>query len=157
MIEAKVVVPREIIIEGLAKSRNLKSLLLELYAASSIYFMAWSVVVLVDVVTNNTHLILWHLLALAVLSVVVSLRTYSQYKDELKSKAKSVEYFVKLDDSGVYISHPKKHYGWEEYQCYIEHDKYLQLMGRNTGVSFLPKTDELSEVIEYTKSKIPNK
>jgi hypothetical protein len=157
MIEAKINVPREIIIDGLVKSRTIKTVLSDLSALASFYLLAWSVVIFVDVLTNNLYLIWWHFLALAFLVLIMTLYADSQAIKKIKSTAKNSEYTAKLDDSGVYINYPDKHHGWDEYEYYKEHDEYLEIKGKTTGITFLPKTNELIEVVKYTKTKIPYK
>ena len=71
-------------------------------------------------------------------------------------------YDVKLDENGVYISNytitlEPQQYSWNQYKYYIEYDDYLFIKLKNSGSSCLPKCKELSEVIEYAKTKIPNK
>lgn len=157
MIEAKITVPKEIIIEGTIKARGWLDYLDSVKIAAFMYSFAWSVVLFIDVITDNTHLIWWHFIALTMLALLIPTLMVLIMNKEFKEKARDQNYSVKLDDSGVYISYNDKHLSWEEYLYYIEFDDYILLRHKNATISFLPKKSELNHIIEFTKSKIPNK
>lgn len=64
-------------------------------------------------------------------------------------------FYVKLDELGVTIS--EEHIPWEHYKFYIEHKSYLEIYDVNQKVSFLPKSNNLNEIINYTKRHIAKK
>ena len=156
MIEAKVIVPKHIVTKGYLNSEKPYTYLSHLKDSINPYFMAWTAVILVDTLTGNNNLIFWHLLAISIFGVLYTTYIYKEYQEIHNSIGKEIEYHVRIDDSGVYIKHPEQYTSWDKYINYTEYDDYIQINGLN-GVSFLPKTEELKHVIEFTKKKIPNK
>jgi hypothetical protein len=57
-----------------------------------------------------------------------------------------------LDDEGVEVSGEKTN--WDAYVGYIEYDDYLEIHGPDRAISFLPKTEDLKEVVTLTMLKI---
>jgi len=157
MIEKEITIPKEIIVKGLLHSRSFSEFIDNLKGFLYMSCYAASAIILVDSITSNTQLIKWHILSLVTLSLLVAVVTHAQWKKEIINKSKDFTYNAKLDDTGVFLSGVSKHYNWNQYQYYIEYSDYLLIKGTESGVSFLPKTKELSDVIEFTKTKIPNK
>jgi hypothetical protein len=64
-------------------------------------------------------------------------------------------FHVKLDKYGVETNDSKK--PWHNYLFYIEYDDYLEIYEKNKAISFLPKTEDLKEILVYTMTNIKNK
>ena len=156
MIEAKVFLPKHIAAKGHINSN--KPYVFSKHLINSIppYFFAWASVILIDVTTDNANLVWWHFISILFFAFLLSSYNYVKLEEFYKSTAREMEYDVQLDDSGVYIKNPDKHISWDNYLNYVEYEDYIQINSVG-GTSFLPKTDELKEVIDFTKQKIPNK
>ena len=156
MIEAKVLIPKNIVAKAYLNSDTPYSYLKHIKVSALPYFMAWTGVILVNIITGNKDLIFWHLLAISVFGVLYATYIYKEYEEMYSSNGNDIEYYVRLDNSGVYINQPEQYTSWDEYKSYVEYDDYIQI-NSNNGVTFLPKTEELKDVIQFTKEKIPNK
>jgi hypothetical protein len=66
-------------------------------------------------------------------------------------------YTAILDDNGVTIKSEvaENHFSWDSYKSYKDYDTYIQINFANEGMSLIPKTPELYEIIEFTKTKLP--
>ena len=64
-------------------------------------------------------------------------------------------FYVSLNQQGVQIS--QKLTPWEHYTFYIEHDDYLEIHDIENNISYLPKTNDIDEIISFTKTHIPQK
>jgi hypothetical protein len=80
-------------------------------------------------------------------------------------KTEGWEFIAKLDDTGVTTRAPQdviqdamneeSRYEWSFYQSFKDYEDYLQITDINGGITFVPKTVELMELVEFTKNKIP--
>lgn len=67
-------------------------------------------------------------------------------------------FYAELDEAGVNTNAAAKNrIEWDSYVSYEEYEDYLQINDKRGGISFLPKTPDLFEAIEFTKRKIQKK
>jgi hypothetical protein len=157
MIEKEITIPKNITIKGVLKSTKYTSFIEDLRGSINLLLFGAGGIILVDLISGNGHLIIWHILSLLIVSGLISLFLHMQWKNDLLQKTKDHTYTVKLDETGVQIISEPKNYKWGDYLYYVEYEDYLLIMNKEVGISFLPITPELSDIIEYTKKKIPNK
>ncbi len=62
---------------------------------------------------------------------------------------------INLNEDGIKIL--EERIPWEHYQFYIEKDSYLEIHNRNQQISYLPTTNDIKDIIEYTKAHIQKK
>jgi hypothetical protein len=157
MIEKEITIPKNITIKGILKSTKYISFLQDLRNSINLLLFGLGGIILVDIISGNGYLIIWHMLSLLIVSVFVSQFLHMEWKNDILEKTKDHTYIVKLDEAGVQIINKPKNHRWDDYLYYVEYEDYLLIMNKEVGISFLPITPELSDVIEYAKKKIPNK
>jgi len=159
MLEAQVEIPDALASEGYKRAMALRAVGQIGGYYSRNLAVIWVVIAIADAFANAGHLIFYHFLfLLAVAAVATAMRHYDWSKEVAAMKGWT--FHAKLDDDGVVTQYsllPSEHRGWEFYRNYVEYDSYLQIEDQNGGFSFLPKTPELFEIIEFTRSKIPEK
>ena len=94
---------------------------------------------------------LWLIVGWLLLLFYNILKTYFS----IISITEDYRFHIKLNKNGVETEEGKK--PWSSYLFYIEYDDYLEIHEKNEAISFLPKTEDLKEIIEYTMSNIKNK
>ena len=82
---------------------------------------------------------------------------YIQWRKNLKKHLKGHTFFAKVNDEGVTTRKDEEFHKWDTYKYFIEYDDYLMFKHIDGSMSFLPKTEELKEIIDFTKTKIPQK
>ena len=156
MIEANIRIDRDLIIRGYKKAYGMQTL----RSGASFYswraFAVWLPVALADGFYGRADLIGVHLYILVGLAVAASVHHYFDWTKELSLSARDSELHVALDDEGVIIKNDKR-IEWDSYSYFKEYDEYLEITHSSGDISFLPKTNELANVIIFTKTKIPGK
>lgn len=157
MMKAHIQIDDELAVKAFRKALRFQAVKEVLSFYSKALMVVWIVVAVADAVLGAEHLIKWHLLFLAGLAVIGSIYSYVQWEKKL-AQTKGWSFYAELDHLGVTTRSPNEaRYEWDAYTGYTEYDDYLQIAGPNGAISFLPKTPELFEVIEFTKDKIPRK
>ncbi|MCJ8314902.1 MAG: hypothetical protein HRU38_22365 [Saccharospirillaceae bacterium] len=157
MIEKKINIPKEIIKKGLLKSLKYTTLIENIKGSFALCSFFLIGITFVDFVTGNSNLVFLHILSCFVISCLMSIKFFYEWISEVKNETEDFIYSVKLDELGVHIKNDEYLVKWEEYLYFIEYEDYLLIKIKDSGVSFLPKTLELTDVIEYTKKKVPEK
>jgi len=158
MIEANILIDRDLIIKGYKRAYGLTALKNGAAYFSSLGFWAFIAVALVDVAFGGAHLIGAHLVAITVLAIAAALYHYFDWVRQVERNAKDYELDVILDDDAVTIKNSdNKRIEWSAYAYFREYEDYLEITDRAGEISFLPKRDEYARAIVFTKTKIPNR
>ncbi len=64
-------------------------------------------------------------------------------------------FHVKLDEDGIETCEQKM--PWEYYLFYVEHNDYLEIHTTDKSITFLPKNDEIIDILDYTRAHIKQK
>ncbi len=157
MIEANILIDRDLVIKGYKRAYGLTTL----KNGASFYnmraFFVFLAVAFADVLYDGGHLIGVHLCVITALAIGAAFYQYFDWTKKLSATAADYELDVILDDEGVTFKHDNKRIEWSEYDYFKEYEDYLEITSKSGEITFLPKRDELAEVIVFTKSKIPNK
>lgn len=157
MIEALILIDRELAIKGYKKAHRLASMknLTVLYGGLGVgIFLA---VALVDIIFDSRHLLGAHLLAVFGLMLVTGIYHYFQWVEQLTKNMKDYELDVVLDDEGVTLkNNHDRRIGWDAYAYFKEYEDYLEITNKAGEISLLPKKDEYARAIVFTKTKIRN-
>jgi hypothetical protein len=157
MIEAQVKIDDELAVKGYRKALRFKALKEHAYYYSSKLAVVWVVVAFADALFGAPHLIAPHFFFLLALSVAATAYGFFQW-DKRIGELKGWSFYARLDEMGVTTRNPQENwYEWNSYAGYREFDDYLEIERLPGEISFLPKTPELFQVIEFTKEKIPPK
>jgi len=62
---------------------------------------------------------------------------------------------INLNEVGVKIR--EERIPWEHYEFYIENDQYLEIHNKNKQISYLPKTNDIKELVDHLKTHIEKK
>ena len=157
MIEAHIPIDRELIIKGYKKAYGMAAI-----KNSAYYYSRWALIVFVavaiaDVLYGGGNLISIHLYVIVGLAFFASLYHYFDWIEKVSRNARDSELHVVLDDEGVTIkSKNDLRIEWSTYTHFKEYEDYLEITNSSGEISFLPKRNELAEVIIFTKSKIPS-
>jgi hypothetical protein len=157
MIEAHVQIDDELAVKGFKRALRAKAIKdISHYYATNL-MIVWMVIAVADVVLGAAHLMFSHFLVMAGLWIVASVAGYYDWTKRI-AQTKGWSFDAKLDEQGVIINASQKNrVNWDHYTGYKEYDDYLQIEAGEGEISFLPKTPELFEVIEFTKQMISRK
>jgi hypothetical protein len=157
MIEAHVLIDRDLVIKGHKRVYGLQALREGAAFYSIRAFYAILAVALVDSFYGAGHLITAHLCIIAALALGASVYHYFDWTKRLAADAKDYELHVLLDDEGVTIKNQNDfRIDWDSYAYFKEYEDYLEITNKQGEISFLPKRNEIAGVIVFTKSKISN-
>jgi hypothetical protein len=121
-------------------------------------FIVWAVIIQTDAIWGgNNKLIFWQSIGFIVLWISASIYEYRDWSKRMDAY-EVPSYTAVLDDTGVTIKSEilESRHSWDSYKSYKEHDRYIKINFTNGGMSLIPKTPELFEIIEFTKSKLPS-
>ena len=158
MIEANILIDRDLTIKGYKRAYGMQALRNGASFYSGRAFVVFLAVAIVDTLYGAGQVVSAHLYVLAALAVGASVYHYFDWLRKLSADARDHEFQVVLDDAGVTIKNENdKRIEWSAYAYFKEFEDYLEITDTAGDVSFLPKRDELADVIVFTKTKIPNK
>lgn len=162
MLEAQIKIDHELAVKGFRRALRFKAFQDISYFYAVRLMAVWLVVSLVNALWDRGGLTTIHLIFLAVLWLIVSIHDYYKWHKELAGRTEGWEFIAKLDDGGVatrLIQDPQEEVrqDWDFYQSYRDYEDYIQINDTGGGITFLPKTPGLKEIIEFTKNKIPEK
>jgi hypothetical protein len=157
MMEVHIQIDDELAVRGYRKALRRKAVddIIGFYMPK--LMMVWIVIAIADALAGASHLIILHLLFLTGLTVAASIYSYIEWERKI-SQLSGWSFYARLDEMGVTTTNPQENwYEWSSYTGYREFDDYLEIERLPGEISFLPKTPELFEAIEFTKEKIPPK
>ncbi|MBS1797371.1 MAG: hypothetical protein JSS81_26350 [Acidobacteria bacterium] len=155
MIEAHILIDRELVFKGRKKAYGRRALGDGASFYSMRAFYVFLVVAAVDGLYAGAHLIGPHLVAISALAIGAAFYHYFDWLKRLEAAAADFELHVVLDDDGVtFKNEPKTFRSWNDYAFYREYGDYLEITDKAGEISYLPKRDEYAAVIVFTKSKI---
>ena len=158
MLEARIRIDRDLIIKGHKKAYGLKTLGEYASFYSWRLLVVWLAIAVVDGLKNQGDLIGLHLYVIAGFAVAGSVHGYYDWVKRLSQSARDWELHVVLDDEGVILKNENdRRIDWDSYIYFKEYEDYLEITHSSGEISFLPKKDEIADVIVFTKSKIPAK
>ncbi|MEP6903185.1 MAG: hypothetical protein ABJA66_15660 [Actinomycetota bacterium] len=158
MIEAQITIDRDLIIKGSKRAYGIQAI----RSGAAFYtwraFLVFLAIAFGDAVYGGGDLIGLHLCIISGLAIAASFYNYFEWLNKLTASAQDYELHVVLDDAGVTIKNNyDKHIEWGSYTYFKEYEDYLEITNSSGEISFLPKRNELADVIIFTKSKIPKK
>jgi hypothetical protein len=158
MLEAYIQVEKNIAVKGHKRGLRSKAIKdISFYYAWRL-FIVWAVIIQTNAIWGgNDKLIFWQSIVFIVLWISASIYEYRDWSKRMDTYEVQ-SYTAILDDSGVTIRTEitENRYSWDSYKSYKEYDNYIQINFANEGMSLIPKTPELFEIIEFTKSKLPS-
>ncbi len=117
-------------------------------------------IAMADAFWDERDLIPRHAAVLGVVWLGITLFEYIRWYHDLGTKTEGWEFDATLDDTGV-KSYAKveaeNKYAWDFYTSCREYEDYLEIRDSNGQVTFVPKTQELNDLVNFTKEKIPNR
>ena len=157
MIEVHIPIDRDLIIKGYKKAYAMQVLQNGAAFYSWRAFIVFLVIAIVDVIYKSGNLIGIHLYVITGLAFVASLYHYFDWLKQVSTNARDSELHVVLDDDGVILKdEADRRIEWSSYKYFKEYEDYLEITNSSGEISFLPKNNDLANVIIFTKSKIPN-
>lgn len=160
MLEARVEIPDDIASPGFKRAKTPGALLQIASQYGYNLVVIWAVVAFVDLILRAGYLILPHLAVLTGLWIAATIYRYFAWSKEI-AQTRGWTFYAQLDDHGVTLrrdpTEGETRVSWSFYKNYVEYETYLQIEDSTGNFSFLPKTPELFELIEFTKTKIPEK
>jgi hypothetical protein len=158
MIEAIITIDRDLQIKGSKKAYGLQALRNGASFYSRRAFVVFLAVAVADALFGGGHLIGIHLCVISALAIAAAFYFYFDWLTKLSANARDYELDVILDDEGVTIKNDNnKQITWNSYSYFKEYEDYLEITHSSGEISFVPKRNELADVIIFTKSKISNK
>lgn len=157
MLEAHIEIEDKLAVKGFKRAMQGKAItdIAKFYA--NYLIIIWIVIAVADGILGAGHLIFYHLLVIAGLWIVATAYGYLDWSKRI-AQIKGWSFHAKLDEQGVIVTRSEnERLNWNFYKNYKEYDDYLQIECTNGNFTFVPKTPELFELVEYTKEKIPRK
>ena len=156
-MEVKIQIDDELVVRAYRKAMRHKAVNDIIYFYASKLMVIWLVVAFADAYAGAARLIPLHLLFLSGLGVAASVYNYLDWEKRV-AQMKGWSFEATLDEMGVTTRVPHENwYEWSSYKGYKEFDDYLEIERLPGEISFLPKTPDLFEAIQFTKEKIPEK
>ena len=158
MLEARITIDDDLAARGFKRAMSTKAIVDISAHYAWMLTIVWMIVSVVDGFFNAGELITVHLLFLTGLWIFATARRYFEWSRETASM-KGWSFDAVVDELGVIVrrSFEEEQVSWSSYKNYVEFDHYLQIEDENGNFSFLPKTPELFEIVEFTKQKILEK
>lgn len=160
MLEARVKIDKDLAVRGYRTALKYKAFQDLSYFYAVRLMIVWIAISVVNALWKHGEMTTPHLIALGVVWLGMSFYAYREWYNGLADKTEGWEFVARLDDDGVSTSPvdgggQEFRYAWSHYQSYRDRGDYLQINDVNGGITFVPKTAELAELIEFTKEKIP--
>ena len=157
MPEAHVRIEKELAVEGFRRALKFSAVKDISYYYGLRLMVVWIVISLANALAGEEHLSGYHGLFLLAIWIAVSVHGYYKWHRDL-GDTEGWEFYAQLDELGVTTTvNGENRNEWNFYSSCIEHEDYLQINDTRGGITFLPKTPELAELVEFTKRKIPVK
>lgn len=118
----------------------------------------WLAIASADACAGRRDLAALHALTIFFVWIVATVCYYVSWYQSLKKTVVGWEFDATLDDEGVKthsIVDADREVPWSFYKGYREHDGYLEIHDQKDQVTFVPKTEELADLVVFTKEKIP--
>ncbi|HSK72213.1 MAG TPA: hypothetical protein VK892_10990 [Pyrinomonadaceae bacterium] len=157
MLEAHIQIDDELAAKGYKRALKGKAIRDIAKFYSNYLIVIWVVVAVADGLMGAGHLIFPHLVVIFGLWIAAIFLGYNQWTKQVAA-IKGWSFYAKLDEQGVIITRSEnERLNWNFYKNYKEYDDYLEIESSQGEITFLPKTPELFEVVEFTKQKISQK
>jgi hypothetical protein len=157
MLEAQIQIEDELAAKGFKRALRGRAIrdIAKFYA--SYLIIIWVIIAVADGLMGAGHLIFAHLIVILGLWIVATIFGYYDWTKRI-AETKGWSFHAKLDEQGVItnISNENR-MNWNFYKNYKEYEDYLQIECTNGNFTFVPKTPDLFELVEFTKQKIPQK
>ncbi len=157
MLEAQIQIEDELAAKGFKRALRGKAIrdIAKFYA--NYLVIIWVIIAVADGLMGAGHLIFAHLIVILGLWIVATTLGYYDWTKRI-AETKGWSFHAKLDEQGVItnISNENR-MNWNFYKSYKEYEDYLQIESSEGNFTFVPKTPELFELVEFTKQKIPRK
>jgi V8-like Glu-specific endopeptidase len=157
MLEVQIKIEDELAAKGFKRALKNKAIIDHATFYGNYLAVVWIVVAFADGLMGAGHLIFPHLLVIAGLWLVATAYGYSKWLNQI-SQIKGWDFYAKLDEQGIITTREnEERMNWNYYKNYVEYEDYLQIETTDGTFTFVPKTPELFEVVEFTKQKIAEK
>jgi len=157
MLEANIKISDDLAKKGRVEASKRKMLKLFLKQYASLFFLTGLLVSVVDLLGGKPTLILIHIGVLFLIFIYLTWESYRRWPKEMAKLSRGWSFNCKLDENGVIARADELYRSWDFYDYYIEHDDYIAIFDKVGEVSFIPKSDGLQDIIEFTKRMLPNK
>jgi hypothetical protein len=157
MLEAHIQIDDDLAAKGYRRALQSKAIadICNHYAKNLL--IVYMFVAAADAILDAPDLIWSHFLCLCVLWVFACIYGYSDWTKRV-AQTRGWSFHAKLDELGVTTDNSQEtRNNWNFYTSYKEYEDYLQIDNSEGAVTFLPKTPELFEIVEFTKQKIPRR
>lgn len=155
MIVAHVTIEKELAVRGWRRALRFRSIKNISYFYAVRLTIVWIIISIVNGIFDDGRLTGYHLLALTIVWLVATLARYINWYREIGENTVGWEFDVVLDDDGVTSkSHSSMTRNWSFYKQYREYDDYLEIEDSDGNITFLPKTNDMQELVEFTKAHI---
>jgi hypothetical protein len=157
MLEAHIKIDKELASRGWLRAMKFRAIRDISYYYASRLMGIWIVILVVNGLMGAPELNGYHLAALGAVWIGASVWRYLEWKKDVNAMA-GWEFDAVLDGASVTVTSDSSATRlWSDYKSLREFEDYLEIEDEQGNFSFLPKHPELSELIEFTKQKIPAK
>jgi hypothetical protein len=117
----------------------------------------WLIIAIADLIGGQPQLAALHALSLFLVWIGLTIYDYYRWNSSLEKTTVGWEFDATLDEEGVKTDtkvETEIEVPWSFYTGYREYDDHLEIHDKKDQVTFVPKTDELADVVTFTKEKI---
>lgn len=157
MLDAHIEIEDKLAAKGFKRAMRSKAIIDIAHYYATNLVVVWIIIAIADGIFGAGHLIFPHLLFIIGLGIVATVYGYFDWVKRIE-QTKGWSFYAKLDEQGVITNLSQENrFNWNYYKNYKEYEDYLQIESSEGTFTFVPKTPELSEIVEFTKQKIPRK
>lgn len=157
MLEAQIKIEDDLAAKGFKRALKNRAITDHAKFYGNYLLTVWVFIAVIDGLFGAGELIFVHLLAIAFLWLAATAYGYNRWLKQIDN-VKGWEFHAKLDEQGVITGTlDEQRMNWNFYKNYVEYDDYLQIESTDGDFTFVPKTPELFEIVEFTKQKIAEK
>ncbi|MFN0280101.1 MAG: hypothetical protein ACKVRN_16110 [Pyrinomonadaceae bacterium] len=117
----------------------------------------WLIIAIADLIGGQPQLATLHAFVLFLIWIIITIYAYYAWYNDLEKSTVGWEFDAALDEDGVKTDakvETERQVPWSFYAGYREFDDHLEIHDKNEEITFVPKTDELADVVAFTKEKV---
>ena len=158
MLNAHITIEKDLAVKAWRRAMRFRAFNQLSYFYATRLTIVWLVLATADIFAGAGELMSFHLGVLALVWAVATTIGYIRWYGEVESKTEGWEFDASLNEMGVSTSSESSViFRWDHYKSYKEFEDYLEIEDQAGNFTFLPKSYELSEVVEFTKQNISSK
>lgn len=159
-LSGRIKIEKELAIKGYRRALRFSALNSFAYYYAVRLVVVGLLIAIADAFWDGRDLIPRHAAVLGIVWLGITLFEYVRWYRDLDTKTEGWDFDATLNDTGVKTFakvEAENEYPWDFYTSCREYEDYLEIRDSNAQVTFVPKTPELMELVNFTKEKIQDR